>query len=36
MEFNCTYVPYFYEGVKIRYPEYTREKINKKDNEIEL
>lgn len=23
--FSCTYAPYFYEGVKIRYPEYTRE-----------
>lgn len=24
--FCCSYAPYFYEGVKIRYPEYTREK----------
>lgn len=23
--FNCPYAPYFYESVKIRYPEYTRE-----------
>ena len=23
--FSCTYAPYFYEGVKIRYPEYTKE-----------
>ena len=23
--FCCTYAPYFYEGVKIRYPEYTNE-----------
>ena len=23
--FSCTYAPYFYGGVKIRYPEYTRE-----------
>lgn len=23
--FGCSYAPYFYEGVKIRYPEYTRE-----------
>lgn len=23
--FCCSYAPYFYEGVKIRYPEYTRE-----------
>ena len=24
--FCCSYAPYFYEGIKIRYPEYTREK----------
>ncbi len=23
--FSCSYAPYFYEGIKIRYPEYTRE-----------
>ena len=23
--FSCGYAPYFYEGIKIRYPEYTRE-----------
>lgn len=23
--FSCDYAPYFYEGIKIRYPEYTRE-----------
>ncbi len=23
--FNCSYAPYFYEGIKIRYPEYTKE-----------
>ena len=23
--FCCSYAPYFYEGIKIRYPEYTRE-----------
>lgn len=21
--FSCSYAPYFYEGIKIRYPEYT-------------
>lgn len=26
--FCCTYAPYFYEAIKIRYPEYTREKTN--------
>lgn len=25
--FSCGYAPYFYEGVKIRYPEYTRKNI---------
>ena len=24
--FNCNYAPFFYEGIKIRYPEYTKEK----------
>lgn len=24
--FCCSYAPYFYEGIKIRYPEFTREK----------
>lgn len=24
--FSCSYAPYFYEGIKIRYPEYTKEK----------
>ena len=24
--FCCGYAPYFYEGIKIRYPEYTRER----------
>ena len=23
--FSCSYAPYFYEGIKIRYPEYTKE-----------
>ncbi len=23
--FSCIYAPYFYEGIKIRYPEYTKE-----------
>ena len=23
--FSCSYAPYFYEAIKIRYPEYTRE-----------
>lgn len=26
--FCCTYAPYFYEAIKIRYPEYTGEKTN--------
>ena len=26
--FSCSYAPYFYEGVKIRYPEYTKERTN--------
>lgn len=30
--FSCSYAPYFYEAIKIRYPEYTREKINEKTN----
>lgn len=25
--FACGYAPYFYEGIKLRYPEYTREKV---------
>ncbi len=25
--FSCGYAPYFYEGIKLRYPEYTREKV---------
>ena len=25
--FCCSYAPYFYEGIKIRFPEYTREKM---------
>ena len=29
--FSCGYAPYFYEGIKIRFPEYTREKINLRD-----
>ena len=33
--FSCTYAPYFYEGIKIRYPEYTRETTNTKNNHIE-
>lgn len=24
--FSCSYAPYFYEAIKIRYPEYTKEK----------
>ena len=24
--FSCSYAPYFYEGIKIRFPEYTKEK----------
>ena len=24
--FACSYAPYFYEGIKIRYPEFTKEK----------
>jgi len=30
--FCCSYAPYFYEGIKIRYPEYTKEKYL--ENEI--
>lgn len=34
--FSCTYAPFFYEGLKIRYPEYTTEvEKNFKDEEIE-
>ena len=33
--FNCSYAPYFYEGVKIRYPEYTREIKDTKTNYLE-
>lgn len=34
--FSCSYAPYFYEGIKIRYPEYTKEKPNNSlENEIE-
>lgn len=34
--FCCTYAPFFYEGLKIRYPEYTKEvEKNFKDEEIE-
>lgn len=29
--FSCSYAPYFYEGIKIRYPEYTREKNIERD-----
>ena len=29
--FACSYAPYFYEGIKIRYPEYTKEKNFEKD-----
>lgn len=31
--FSCSYAPYFYEGIRLRYPEYTREK--NKDIELE-
>ena len=40
--FCCSYAPYFYEGVKIRYPEYTIERnyyeiedLDNEDNEME-
>lgn len=34
--FSCSYAPYFYEGIKIRYPEYTKEIPNNSlENEIE-
>ena len=33
--FACSYAPYFYEGVKIRYPEYTREKQIKNELQYE-
>ena len=29
--FCCSYAPYFYEGIKIRYPEYTTEKNFEKE-----
>ena len=29
--FCCSYAPYFYEGIKIRYPEYTREKNHERE-----
>ena len=29
--FCCTYAPFFYEGIKIRYPEYTRENSIQRD-----
>ena len=29
--FSCEYAPYFYEGIKIRYPEYTKEKNIERD-----
>lgn len=32
--FNCELAPYFYEAIKIRFPEYTREKNIVKDFEI--
>lgn len=34
--FACTYAPYFYEGVKLRYPEYTNEKSNERILNIKL
>lgn len=34
--FSCTYAPYFYEGVKLRYPEYTKEKLNVRAPKIEI
>lgn len=33
--FSCDYAPYFYEGVKIRYPEYTQERVNNNVKEYE-
>ena len=36
--FACSYAPYFYEGVKLRYPEYTKgiiENMNGKNCEME-
>lgn len=32
--FCCSYAPYFYEGIKIRYPEYTREQNKNYDREL--
>lgn len=29
--FSCSYAPYFYEGIKLRYPEYTKEQTKKKE-----
>lgn len=31
MKFRCSYAPYFYEGIKLRYPEYTKEQYKKKE-----
>ena len=33
--FCCSYAPYFWEGVKIRYPEYTREQQSENLVDIE-
>lgn len=33
--FCCSYAPYFYEGIKLRYPEYTRENINEFEKYID-
>ena len=34
--FCCSYAPYFYEAIKIRYPEYTKEMDNEKFIEDEF
>lgn len=31
--FCCSYAPYFYEGIKLRFPEYTRTLQNELENE---
>lgn len=33
--FDCSYAPYFFEAVKLRYPEYCRELISRTDKGID-
>lgn len=34
--FSCGYAPYFFEGIKIRYPEYTKSCIGEQELEPEM